>query len=103
MARAAEVLFHPEAIAEFDAAVDWYATKSEQAADDFVRAVDDAIEVIAVRPLMWAGYLHGTRRYVLRHFPFLIVYLLSESQITIVAVAHGRRRPGYWKERILTR
>jgi plasmid stabilization system protein ParE len=103
MAPAAKVAFHPEAIAEFDAAVDWYARRSEQAADDFVRAVNDAVSAIEIRPLMWAEYLYGTRRYVLRHFPFVVVYLLNESRITIVAIAHGRRRPGYWKERITAR
>ena len=103
MARAAEASFHPEAVAEFDAAADWYAVRSEQAADDFVRAVHEAISAIEIRPSLWVEYLYGTRRYVLRHFPFVIVYLLNESKIMIVAVAHGRRRPGYWKKRITRR
>jgi len=68
MAPPAEVSFHPQAVAEFDAAVDWYATRSEQAADDFVRAVDDAISAIEMRPLMWSEYLYGTRRCVLHTF-----------------------------------
>jgi hypothetical protein len=40
----------------------------------------------------------GTRQYVLRHFPF-VVYRTSERMTQIVAIAHARRRPGYWKNR----
>ncbi len=103
MTRVAEVEFHPEAAAEFDAAVDWYRENSQQAAEDFLREVDNAIENVASNPFMWADYLHGTRRYVLRHFPYLVVYLLHEARVTIVAIAHGRRRPGYWSKRIARR
>ncbi len=103
MARVAEVEFHPEAIAEFDFAVDWYLERSEQSARDFMREVDDAIASIAANPQMWAEYVHGTRRYVLRHFPYLVVYLLQETRVEIVAIAHGRRRPGYWAKRVMTR
>ena len=103
MPRAPEVEFHPEAAAEFDAAVDWYRENSEQAAEDFLREVDDAIGSVAANPLMWGDYLHGTRRYVLRHFPYLVVYLLDEARVIIVAIAHGRRRPGYWSKRVVER
>jgi hypothetical protein len=37
---------------------------------------------------------------VLRKFPYLIVYRQAEEGIEIVALVHGRRRPGYWRERI---
>jgi plasmid stabilization system protein ParE len=103
MARVAEIQFHPEAAAEFDFAVDWYLEHSEQAAGDFLREVNDAVASIAANPQMWTEHVYGTRRFVLRHFPYLIVYLLHETRIEIVAVAHGRRRPGYWGERAKTR
>ena len=34
-----------------------------------------------------------------RRFPYRIVYYLRESDVRIVAVAHQRRRPGFWKGR----
>jgi plasmid stabilization system protein ParE len=55
MARVAEVQFHPEATAEFDFAVDSYLEKSEQAARDFLREVDDAITSIATNPQKLGG------------------------------------------------
>jgi plasmid stabilization system protein ParE len=81
--------------------VDWYRENSEQAASDFLREVDGAIESIAAGPLVWTEYLYGTRRYVLRHFPYLVVYLLHDDQVKNVASAHGRRRPGYWSKRVV--
>lgn len=103
MARVAEVEFHPESAAEFDAAVEWYRENSEQAAAEFLREVDEAIASIAANPDRWAEHLYGTRRCVLRHFPYVVVYLLNETRVEIVAVAHGRRRPGYWAERVAMR
>jgi hypothetical protein len=43
MGRVAEVQFHPEATAEFDAATDWSGEESEQAAEDFIGEVEHAI------------------------------------------------------------
>jgi len=37
---------------------------------------------------------------VLHRFPFSIVYLDDPEVLTIVAVAHAKRKPGYWRRRI---
>ncbi len=52
----------------------------------------------------WPEYLSGTRRYLLHHFPFSIVYLDDPDALTIVAVSHNKRRPGYcvvWESSVL--
>lgn len=54
---------------------------------------------IVEAPDRWPMYTHGTRRYLLRRFPFSVVYRVSGIAITVVAVVHGKRRPGYWKSR----
>ena len=46
-------------------------------------------------------HLHGTRKFLLRRFPYGVVYRITKSAIQVIAVAHGRRRPGYWKSRRL--
>jgi plasmid stabilization system protein ParE len=46
-----------------------------------------------------APYLENCRRILLHRFPFFIVYRFRQARIEIVAVAHARRRPGYWRER----
>ena len=70
-----EVGLHEDALAEAQAAYDWYAEAG-------------------------SSYLSGTRRFVMRRFPFTVIYRDREKLIEVVAVAHGRRKPGYWKKRI---
>jgi len=93
------VEFHPEAVLEAQAARAWYAERSEQAGIAFVGALGLAVQALADAPLAWPEYLHATRRFLLRRFPFLVVYRVSGNLIQVIAVAHGRRRPGYWRER----
>ena len=93
------VEFHPEAVAEARCAREWYETRSEAAAKTFIAEIDHAIEQIRQAPARWPAYLEGTRRYLLHRFPFSVVYREHRSRIQIVAVAHARRKPGYWKER----
>ena len=57
------------------------------------------IENIALSPQRWPSYFDQFRKYTLRQFPFSIVYEELLSEIVVFAVAHARRRPGYWKDR----
>ena len=40
------------------------------------------------------------RRRAVTRFPYHVVYLEMASHIRILAIAHDRRRPGYWKGRL---
>jgi len=91
---------HPEAVAEAQAAAQWYQERSVLAADAFLAEIDCAVERIAENPGMYPHYVRGTRRYLLQRFPFYIVYREVVGKIEIVAIVHGRRKPGYWKKRI---
>ena len=93
--------FHPDAVAEAQAANRWYRERSTLAADVYLAELDQAIEAIAENPEMWPGCVHGTRRYIFRRFPFYLVYRETAGNLEIIAVAHGRRKPGYWKSRIV--
>lgn len=93
------VRLHPEAVAEARAAAQWYRERSASAADAFLAELDRAVEEITKSPEMWPRHLRGTRRFVLRRFPFSVVYREVSGIIEVVAIAHGRRKPGYWKNR----
>jgi toxin ParE1/3/4 len=92
--------YHP--LARFDAieAYDWYAERSQAAAAAFLDALDRAGAAIQRSPLLWGNYLSGTRRYLMKRFPYIVVYRVTEHRIEIIAIAHGRRRPGFWKHRL---
>jgi plasmid stabilization system protein ParE len=96
-----EVHFHPGAIAEARAAAQWYRERNASAADAFLSELDQAIEKISETSHMWSRYAGGARRFLLRRFPFSVIYREVSGCIEIVAIAHGRRKPGYWKTRLI--
>jgi len=98
-----ELEYLDEAIEEAEAAARWYAERSNFAATGFADEIDSAIAAIEQNPEAWPRYDHGTRHYLLRRYPFSVVYRLEETRILIVAVAHGHRRPEYWKSRLQNR
>jgi plasmid stabilization system protein ParE len=78
----------------------WYADRSLDAAEAFREELARAGRAIQRSPQIWAPYLSGTRRYLMKRFPFIVVFRAAADRIEIIAVAHGRRRPGYWKGRV---
>lgn len=90
------IWLHPEAIREAHAAREWYKAWSDETANAFMAEVDAAVEGIEEDPRQWPTYLGQTRRYLLRRFPFFIVFRETSDRVEILAVAHARRRPGYW-------
>lgn len=93
------VRFHPEADQEYFSSLAWYSERSLPAALDFEDEFRRAILAIAEAPERWPAYLSRCRRYVLRQFPFSIVYRVRNEEVLVLAVAHAHRRPGYWKDR----
>ena len=97
---ATELEYLEEALEEAEAAAGWYAERSASAAAGFSEEIDTAESAIADFPDAWPPFDHGTRRYLLRRYPFSVIYRIEARRILIVAVAHGHRRPGYWKSRL---
>ncbi len=93
---------HPKAIAEARDAREWYEERSAAAAGAFMAELDLAIDSICEFPDRWARYLHGTRRYLMKRFPYLAVYRATADKLQVIAVAHGKRKPGYWRYRLKT-
>jgi len=89
--------FHEAADLEFEAAFAWYFERSERAALRFAREVERALTLISEALERFPAGVRGTRRFLLQRFPFALVYRELPSAIQVVAVAHGRRRPGIGK------
>lgn len=99
--------FEPAARAEYHDAIRYYATEADDpsVAPRFVAAVESAVAAIRAAPEMWRVIeAPDVRRYVLRRFPYVIYYAYqpAEARITIYAVMHTSREPGYWRERLPT-
>lgn len=93
------VELHPQAIEDIQGARDWYASRSAQAAAAFFDEIETGLQKIAERPEAWPMFLHETRRFLLRRYPYSLVYRVKPLTIEVVAVAHAKRRPGFWRDR----
>ena len=94
------VRYHPEARAEFLREVEYYADVSHRLAELYDKAVHAAEMQAAATPEAWPKCGLLTRRVIDRKFNFSLVYLHSEHEIYVVAIAPTKRRPGYWRRRV---
>jgi plasmid stabilization system protein ParE len=97
---------HPEADAEVDSAVDWYEAQRPGLGAEFFAELRRDLGIVAAAPRSWplwpGAHMQalGVRRFVMSRFPFALPYLVIEEQVVVLAVAHLRRRPGYWLRRV---
>ncbi len=94
------VEYHEAAAADIRNAIAWYQRRSAKAAADFVEELYRATETIRAAPERWPAGKNNSRRFLLWRFPFSIIYSERDSLITVWAVAHASRRPGYWVRRL---
>jgi len=87
----------PDAERDIREAFLWYADRNQLIADAFRTEVFDAIDLLGASPLGKAADTLGNRRRVLHRFPYSVVYEVIENTVTILAVAHHRRLPDYWR------
>ena len=91
--------FHPDARAEALAIHDHYFDVASTLSEDFQTELERSRTVIARSPNTWPQYDHGTHRYLMKRFPYFVVYRVAETRIEVIAIAHERQRPGYWAGR----
>ncbi len=96
----AAVRFHPAAAQEAESAYDWYAARNPAVARGFREELQHAVDAVAENPDTWPRHGRRARRYIFPRFPFSLVYVLRTDEVEVIAVAHGRRRPGYWLSRL---
>lgn len=96
---ARRIEFHPAAVEEARGAIAWYRERSTKVAERFARELRAALLAVERHPQRARALARGVRRHLVRGFPYLIVYTFDEAVIQVLAVAHARRRPGYWRPR----
>lgn len=88
--------FLPQAREELTAAVVFYETESPGLGLDLARETRRLCSRILESPSAGVEVRPGIRRRLLRRFPYAILYGIYNGDLVIVAIAHQRRRPGYW-------
>lgn len=95
--------FVPEARLELREAVRFYEGEAAGLGAEFAAEVRAVIGQVLEHPLSGTPTRAGTRRKLLARFPYSLIYLPSPRPITILAVMHHRRKPGYWLDRVPAR
>jgi toxin ParE1/3/4 len=99
---------HPGAAADLTSAGDWYELQLPGLGLDLADDIQRGLNAIAESPETWPlwpgiGEAVGVRRFLLARFPFAVGYIVEADEIVVLAIAHLRRRPGYWLARLSAR
>jgi plasmid stabilization system protein ParE len=92
--------FLPPAEAELLEGISYYSAIHSELGSRFEQAVAEAVRKLVAHPERGAPRSKSTRRWLVKSFPFGIIYRASESGVLIVAIAHQRKKPEYWADRI---
>ena len=98
--RVRPLVLHPAAEAELWEAAAYYESKVEGLGADSRAEIERAFGQIQATPDRWSKGARNARRYHVRRFPYSVVYLDRPDFLIVIAVAHGKRRPHYWRIRL---
>lgn len=93
---------HAAAQAELWEAIDYYEEQVAGLGLDLLAEVEHATNLLGEHPEAGSVFRRGreeVRQWPLERFPYVLFYVVRSS-LLIVAVAHTRRRPGFWIERL---
>jgi plasmid stabilization system protein ParE len=85
---------------EVDEAVLWFEERQPGTGTDFLIAFDEVVHFVKDYPFASTEIEPGLRRCLFVDFPYSLIYGIEGETIVVVAVAHTRRHPRYWDERI---
>ena len=91
--------YHPEALVEYADAALYYEERAAGLGGQFTAEVEAALAAVLEAPDRWPRVEEDVRRYLVRRFPYGLLYTVESNQVFILAVMHLSREPGYWRHR----
>lgn len=88
-------ILHKYAQNDYETSLQWYEERSEQAADNFIKAINDALVLICENPGRWNNKYKNFHEFKLKKYPFTIIYTIDETdkEIIVSAIYHNKRSP----------
>ncbi len=96
----ADADIHPSASRELEEAAFFYDRRIQGLGRRFLRHVEKAIEQILLFPESAPVVGRTVRQKVLDRFPYSLIYLYEKNTVFFVAIAHQKREPSYWADRL---
>lgn len=91
--------FHPEAEAELTEAALFYESRVVGLGSSFLHAVERTVSLVRRYPGLGTQADHDALRVLVPRFPYAVVYRREPGSVLVLAIAHVRRRPAYWRAR----
>jgi toxin ParE1/3/4 len=93
-------VFLVEARLEMEEAAQFYDAQETGLGDQFLDAIQRAVEDVSANPRRWPVIGHNVRRRLVGRFPYGILYRVGRVEVVVLAVMHLHRHPHYWMKRI---
>lgn len=94
------VRFLELAEAELEEVIDYLDQQSRGLGDRFRREVEASVARIQGHPLIGASLTLRVRKLRVRRFQHNLIYGIVGESVVIIAIAHHKRRPQYWRSRM---
>lgn len=94
------VIIRPEAENDLKEAFSWYEDRRQGLGYDFLLQVDAGLKFLERNPKNFAPEYKGARKYIIKRFPYKMIYLLEKERIIVLAVIHAKRSPMLTKKKI---
>lgn len=94
-----EIVVHESAGEELTAAAVFYESRETDLGAEFLHELSQSFGLIRAHPFAYSLYFDEYRRYLMSRFPYSVVYRIEGHLVLVFAIAHLRRRPGYWRDR----
>ena len=90
-----EYILHEKAQEDYEQSLLWYKSKSQQAAENFVTAIDDTLLLICEHPFRWRNRYKNFYELGLKKYPFVIIYKIEadKNRVIVSAIFHCKRNP----------
>ena len=85
---------------EVDEAFAWFDERAEGKGVEFLDELDRVIRLVKTYPSASVEIEPEIRRCLFARFPYSLIYGIEDETIVIIAVAHARRSPRYWVDRL---
>jgi toxin ParE1/3/4 len=91
---------HPKAEEDLREAAEFYRGQADKRLSRALLAeFESSVGMLLRHPNLGFMWRRGRRRYLMKRFPYSLIYSIVGEEIRILAFAHQSRRPGYWRGR----
>jgi toxin ParE1/3/4 len=95
-----EIVIKPEAENDLSETFGWYEERRNGLGYDFLLQVEAGLCFIEKNPLAFPEKYVGTRQYLIKRFPYKIIYRVEDSKVIVLGIIYGGRDPKWIRKRI---